>query len=328
MNTDPSPTEIHRNLLIAVDGSKPSLKAVDYAVHVTRIIHETHFNLVSVLPAIPPILQAEAKTDGAMNLRLKKMEAANRRRAEEILDAARKHLMEHGVDETRILTRVRPRISGLAKDIINEAEMGRFDGLVVGRRGLTRTQEVFMGSVSNQLIQHAANVPLWIIDGDIVDPKLIVAVDGSTASLRAVDHVAFMLGDNPEARVAFLHVSPMFQNYCPINLDEFKSEWEGIEQDVELMEEAFIREDHACSDDFMDRAVQVLKQAGFSQDRISIERRENALGVGRTIVNTARELGYGTIVIGRRGMGKSSFLGSVSDRVIRRAENMAIWLVN
>jgi nucleotide-binding universal stress UspA family protein len=32
--------------------------------------------------------------------------------------------------------------------------------------------------------------------------------------------------------------------------------------------------------------------------------------------------------MGRRGLGKSFFLGSVSDKVIRSVSDMAIWLVN
>ena len=61
--------------------------------------------------------------------------------------------------------KVLPRITGLAPDILNEAQHSRYDALLVGRRGLSKAQELFLGSVSNQLVQHAVNVPLWIIDG-------------------------------------------------------------------------------------------------------------------------------------------------------------------
>ncbi|MDY6852235.1 MAG: universal stress protein, partial [Thermodesulfobacteriota bacterium] len=222
----------------------------------------------------------------------------------------------------------RPRVGGLAQDILTEAEQGNFDALVVGRRGLTRTQELFMGSVSNQLVQHAANVPLWIIDGVIEEPKVLVAVDGSPASLRAVDHIAFMLGQNPEAEVTFLHVLPKFQNYCPIDSNKNEDDWAQMNDDLELLEEEFRRDEQICLSDFFLRATKILGQAGFSQDRIKFEERVISLGVARTIIKTAKDLGCGTIVVGRRGMGKSSFLGGVSDRVIRRVNGLAVWLVN
>ena len=320
--------KVEPNILIAVDGSRPAMQAVDYALNMTRLIPELRFTLLYVLPQTPPYLEMESRTDQSVRKRLKKLEISNREKAYKSLEAAKRRIMDAGVAPERVDTVTRPRISGLSKDIINEAEMGKYDALVVGRRGVTRAQEIFTGSVSNQLIQHAANTPLWIVDGGSVKPDILVAVDGSSASLRAVDHVAFMLGGNPEARVDFLHVSPKFQNYCAINLENNHEDWNDADLDLERIEQDFRRSEGACLTDFFKKAASVLKQAGFSQDRISVEQREVNLGIARTIIKAAMDGGYGTIVIGRRGMGRSSFLGSISDRVIRRAENLAVWLVN
>ena len=316
------------SVLIAVDGSRPSMAAVEYAARLTRLVPNMEFMLLNVMPQVPPIMKTEAKTDGQMLARLKKLEAANRKKGDEMLAKAKQHLFEKGVTEERIRTKASKRHSGLAKDIINEAELGRHDALIIGRRGLTRTQQVFMGSVSNQLIQHAANVPLWIVDGKVPKPKVLVAVDGSEASLRAVDHVAFILANNPEAQVDFLHVTPKLQTFCAIDLGRASDQWDEAEEDLEALEEEFLREDNVCLDDFMEKAVRILSKAGFSAKRIKIIEREISMGIARTIVKAAKDGGYSTLVLGRRGLGKSSFLGSTSDRVIRRASNLAVWLVN
>lgn len=328
MNSKADKQKITPCVLISVDGSRPSFHAVDYVASLTRLIPALRFVLLYVLPQPPQLYTAEAKTDGQMRTKLKKLEQANRETADGILEKARQHLLDRHIEAERIETRVRKRHSGLAKDIINQIESGHFDALVVGRRGLTRTQELFMGSVSNQLVQHAAGAPLWIIDGKVTQPKVLVAVDGSEASLRAVDHVAFMLGSNPEAEVDFLHVVPKLQNYCAVDFSGRDEHWAGQEGDVDAIEQEFRREDDVCINDFLLQAVRILQQAGFSQERIKIEERETTLGIARTIIKAALDGGYGTIVIGRRGLGRSSFLGSVSDRVIRRAEDLAIWLVN
>ncbi|MFH1135894.1 MAG: universal stress protein [Pseudomonadota bacterium] len=320
--------KVEPNILIAVDGSRPALRAVDYALSMTHLIPGLRFTLLYVLPQAPPYLELESRTDQAIRRKLTKLETGNREKARKTLEMAKNRLLDSGLDPDRVDIRIRPRISGLSKDIINEAEMGRFDALVVGRRGLTRAQEMFTGSVSNQLIQHAANVPLWIVDGGNVKPNILAAVDGSSASLRAVDHVAFMLGGNPEARVAFLHVNPKLQSYCAVDFDGHEHGWNATEHDLAEMELDFRRGQGACLDDFFKKAVAVLRQAGFSQDRIVVEQRDVTMGVARTIVKAAKEGGYGAIVLGRRGLGRSSFLGSVSDKVIRRAEDLAIWLVN
>ena len=104
-----------------------------------------------------------------------------------------------------------------------------------------------MGSVSNQIIQHAHNVPLWLNAGQVTDARVLVAVDGSEASLRAVDHVAYMLGGNPEAVVNFLHVVPTLASYCAIDLADHKNAWDNF--NGEITEEEFRREDSVCIND-------------------------------------------------------------------------------
>jgi nucleotide-binding universal stress UspA family protein len=328
MNDATKKERIAPQVLIAVDGSRESLHAVSYAHHVTRLVPDLKFVLLNVMPQTPPMYTAEARTDAHALARVKKIEAANHQKARESLEKAKDHLLKHDVDPDRIETRIQPRRSGLAKDILNELESGRYDALVVGRRGLTRTQELFLGSVTNQLMQHAVNAPLWIVSGQITKPKVLVAVDGSEASLRAVDHVAFMLGDNPEAEVDFLHVTPKLQNYCAIDFENQDQVWRDVQDDLDEAEVDFRRQDDQCMEDFLKQAVRVLSEAGFSRDRIKVEEREISAGVGRTIIRTAKEGGYGTIVMGRRGLGKSFFLGSVSDKVIRSVSDMAVWLVN
>jgi len=328
MTEEPTKEKLNRSVLIALDGSRSAQQAVNYAVHITGFIPGLEFVLIEVLPATPPYLAEEAKTDGKMLTKLTKFHEINRERAMLNLEKARAHLIQHGVTPERIRIKTRPRVSGLAQDILSEAEHGFYDALIIGRRGLTRSQEFFMGSVSSQLVQHAANVPLWIVDGQVKKPRIMVAVDGSPTSLRAVDHVAFMLGSNPEAEIDFLHVVPKFVEYCPIDLEDHEKHWTEVDQDLELLEEEFRRDEKICLDDFYNRAVKILNQAGFSKERIHIEERETSVSVAKTIVKSAEDLECGTIVIGRRGMGKSSFLGKVSDRVVKRVEGLAVWMVS
>ncbi|MBW2092045.1 MAG: universal stress protein, partial [Deltaproteobacteria bacterium] len=208
MSTKESKEEAHRKILIAVDGSLPSSHAVDYAAKAVQLVPNLHIVLFYVMPSIPPYLEEGSKTDGSKLLRLRKLKEINAAEGKKILEKARNQLIKAQFPPERIEEKMLPRITGLAKDIVNEAEHGLYDALVVGRRGLSGAQEFFMGSVSSQLVQYATNVPLWVIDRQVIEPKLMVAVDGSEASLKAVDHVAFMFGNNPKAEVHFLHVVP------------------------------------------------------------------------------------------------------------------------
>ena len=324
----PSDTkEFEHKILIAIDGSRPSLRAASYAAGMTSMIPALHFVLLYVLPAIPPYLEDGWKTDKRARAKLKTLRNTNLATGENILEKAKEHLVSHHVPEEYIELKILPRTAGLARDILFEAEQGLYDALIVGRRGLSRPQELFMGSVSNRLIQHAHKIPLWVVDQEITQPKVLVALDGSEPSLRAVDQVAFMLGDHSKAAVHFLHVAPRLQSVCPIDFGD-EDTLIDLDHDYDEMEEEFMREDEACLDDFTPRAVNILSRAGFSSDRITVETREVTLGVARTIIKAAKEGGFGTVVLGRSGLNRAHFLGSVSDRVVRRAEGLAIWLVN
>ncbi|MBW2062829.1 MAG: universal stress protein [Deltaproteobacteria bacterium] len=319
--------EAQRKVLIAMDGSRFASHAVDYTVNMSRFIPDLHIVLLHVLPSMPPYLEEGARTNKGMRDKLRRLKEVNQAEGEKVLEKAKTQLVAAHVPAERIQKKLAPRRTGLAKDIINEAERGMYDALLVGRRGLTGAQELFMGSVSSQLVQHATNVPLWVIDHQVPRPRVMVAIDGSESSLKAVDHVAFILGGNPEAEIHFLHVVPKLQNVCSIDLDEMGETLKDIEGELEMLEQDLIQGNQACLDDFTPRATQILRQAGFSADRITFEDREIVLGIARTILKAAQEGGYGTIVLGRRGLGRSHFLGSVSDRVIRQAEGQAIWVV-
>ena len=52
------------------------------------------------------------------------------------------------------------------------------------------------------------------------------------------------------------------------------------------------------------------------------------MNVGKAIVDEAKKGNYGTVVIGRRGVSKAFFMGSVSRYVLDRTRNRALWLVS
>jgi nucleotide-binding universal stress UspA family protein len=70
------------------------------------------------------------------------------------------------------------------------------------------------------------------------------------------------------------------------------------------------------------------KNAGIGEDRYEIRVAETVRNVGKAIVEKASKEDFGTIVIGRSGMNRSFFMGSVSRYVFNRAMNRALWVVS
>ncbi len=55
------------------------------------------------------------------------------------------------------------KCSDIGKAILSEAEKGGYGTIVMGRRGISKTQEFFMGSVSNKILQQAGDKSVWIV---------------------------------------------------------------------------------------------------------------------------------------------------------------------
>jgi len=310
---------MEKKILIAVDGSDACHHAVDYVgLMEGAMVKNLRVTLFYVMSAIPPFLRREAQTNRETLRQVHAMEKKNREAAHAALEAARQRLLDHGFRKDHLEQKPQPRTADVAKDIIFEGERGMYDAVVLGRRGVSKAQELFVGSVTNQVVQHANRTPIWIVGSRVSSLKVLCAVDGSEGSLKAVDHMAFMLGDNPECKITLFHAGASLASYCPLDFgEELKKEIEG-----ELM-----RSEERCMDDFYSRAVKVLNEAGLSRDQIETKTKQGGLSVSRAILDEMRRGDYGTVVLGRRGENEASFLGHTSDKIMRGASEAAVWIV-
>jgi nucleotide-binding universal stress UspA family protein len=149
-----------------------------------------------------------------------------------------------------------------------------------------------------------------------MDPKkILVGVDASENSLRAVAYVAEIVGPGSGFEVELLCVDRV-----PVK-DLYPSEdaWAKAAE----AQQAKIRE-------FLAKARDLLAAKGFDPDRLNA-RCVAAEGpsIATAIVEEQRAGGFGTVVVGRRGLSKAEefLLGSVSTRVVHLAKGCAIWVV-
>jgi nucleotide-binding universal stress UspA family protein len=68
--------------------------------------------------------------------------------------------------------------------------------------------------------------------------------------------------------------------------------------------------------------------AGLTSDRIALKTANALLSPGKAILAQAEAGNHDTIIIGRRGLSRSLFAGSVSRYVTGRASGQAIWVVS
>lgn len=308
-----------KKILIAVDQSINSKSAMKYAARIFSIIPDVSFDLLYVQPMISQYLLEDARNDPKARTELKHLSERNKQAAFELLENCRKKMVQMGVDESRITLKTHAREMGIADEILRLAEMEYYDALLVGRRGVSAFKELFMGSVTTNLLAHSTTVPVWVVDGEVSFNNLLIAVDGSAHSLRAVEHAAFILSGSIHVYVHMLHVEPRLGDYCEIAFEK---------NQTAALEERMIETNRKCIDDFRPKAYELFRSADVPSDRISFSVYDKKFSPGRAIVDQAHKGGYGTIVLGKRGAaGEGTQMGKVATMVSQKASNSAVWIV-
>lgn len=309
---------MQKKILQAVDNTRPSQRAIHYAVQLSSVVNKLHYVLIHIQPMVSFFLQEEASKSASAKRQLDKVLKKNDLFAGKLLDDCRDEMENKGIASDRIECIIKKRNLGYAKDIIDYAQKERYDAIVVGRRGLSGLFKMDAGSVTTDILEQSQVIPVWLVDGEVASSEMLMAIDGSESSLRAVDHVSFILSGNSDVHLTLLHVTSNARNYCEIDLEE---------QPNPELEEIVARGDKACIDQFYPHAIKKFKDAGISEDRIKIETVKGSRLAGKTILDFAQKGNYGTVIIGRRGVNKSFFMGSVSRYLINKISNRALWIV-
>lgn len=307
-----------KSVAVAVNDSRASRQMLDYLARLAGRIPALRLTLVNVQPAISLFITENARKDPKLHDDLARLGRAHREASQALLAVQRDYLISRGFDPDRIDAVSLPHLEGLAKTILDYSQAHRVDAIVAGRRGASSLKKTLMGSVTADLAENTRFLPLWIVDGEVPSDRILVAVDGSESALRAVDHVSYLFKDNREIQFHLFHARPRLLESCAVDSAGAFGRLERIGQ----------RGARHCIDHFLERAMELFHAAGIRDDQVHLKTTENLLQTGKAIIQEARSGDFGTIVIGRRGIGQSFFTGSVSRYVINRTENLALWLVS
>lgn len=307
---------LKKKILIAIDGSVYSDQSLSYTATLFSNQEDVRFHLITCLRSsstqpeaidsknslFPESLEQQRKI-GAANIRIKK---------------AIQKLTSHGVNHEHISSSVLTTSSDIGATIQYHAQKQLIDAIVVGRRGIGRVGEMFMGSVSTSLFQKCHSVPLWIVDGEIQSTEILVPLDRTVHSLLATDHLSHIFSDRKDINFHLFHCRKLFgnnkKNKDITDTKQLDPKWLDILQD---------------EDNFLSKGpAQILVNSGIQKENIKILPEVIDLEESHSIIRQAAQLKCGTIVMGRRGADMAKgFLGGVSDRTFYRTQNMALWIV-
>jgi nucleotide-binding universal stress UspA family protein len=129
-------------ILVPVDGSEYSLRALDTAIYLAKKI-DANITAMHVIENLPTVYVESQKV-------LNDLLAKYRAESENILDKCKQIAEKSGVKIETVIAE-----GDAASNIVIYARNRGFDTIIMGSRGVGRFKEMVLGSVSNKVLHHA-----------------------------------------------------------------------------------------------------------------------------------------------------------------------------
>ena len=308
----------HR-VLVAVDGSEQSLRAIRYAANVfppnrTHIVlfhvQAQLFELFADLDAYP---HYKRRVTGLKRWATEqKMDIAN------TMDSAVVYFKQKGFAESAISVKTPDRKLGITQDIIKES-YEEYHAIVVGRTGWSRFKDWLIKSTAMKLVAKIKHIPVVVVGGQPDAKNLLVAFDGTHGAMRGVACVAALVGTSDHQLQLYSMIS--HEGKFWVGDEEFFIP-EHTDDPTEAVK-------HRIGP-HLEEARSRLLEEGMAPDRISIKIHAVERDRAPHIVQEAMDNHFGGVVLGRRGLITfidEYFIGRVSDRVLKLADQLAVWII-
>jgi nucleotide-binding universal stress UspA family protein len=292
-----------RKFLLALDGSNQAFEAVRYAGRLFPP-ERTEVVLFHVLTPFPESFWDIEKEPESRyeNDEIRSWEAHQDQKIQMFMEEANRLFLDQNFPQDAVRIKIQKRKAGIARDIVRES-LNNYDGVVLGRWGTSMLKDFLWGSVANKLIERLVHTPVCVVGGTPLIGKILVAIDASEGAKKAVDYVGDM-ADGSRWEICLFHAIR--------DLDRDKTD-----QAKKNMGSIF------------ESAIDHFEKAGFNRHQIHTRIVSQVPSRASTIIVEALNGGYGTIVVGRRGLSnvKEFDMGRVSNKIIQMGREMAVWIV-
>lgn len=310
-----------RKILVAVENTVYCRKIPQYLRGLFSGDHDVIFYFHTVVPHYGSQASAEMLDQQDILATLGNTERKKFAGCKTHLLELKEEFIKKGFTEDQIETEVSISSGGVANKIIHTAIQGKFDAIVIGKKNLGLLEQVVSGSISSTILAQNDRIPVWVVNGDIHSNKVLVPVDCSPHTLDAIDHLAFILKDNPLVEITLFHSCSMLAREKIYPKDLFYEKWgkEWVDQHLQGDADGHFHF-HAPE--------QILREADFPMERVHRLQTSKGIEPGQQIAHLVKHDGYGTVVMGRRhkDISKGIFQG-VSDRVLANVSDVALWVV-
>lgn len=144
-------------ILVALDASEGSMQAVEY---VGTMLGGANFE-VTLLHAVRTLnfLQQIDLSSLEHEELLRKI----KKNISPVFNEAKNRLINAGFEPGRVTTKLLTDVDNPADAIVQEAGQGNYGTIAVGRRGLSKVEGFFTGSVSKRILHLAKETAVWVV---------------------------------------------------------------------------------------------------------------------------------------------------------------------
>lgn len=306
-------------ILIPVDGSEQAMHAAVYAARVfpadrTEIVL---FHVDAQNPDLGKSMSGNPLYDEKMK-DIDRWMAADHKVMNQYMEKAVARILELKFPESSVSVKIKKKEERVIDEIVREAR-DEYDAVIVGKTGKSRLKDKFIGSLSMKLAGKLNRIPLIIVDGDPKTDKIIISVDRREEAFKCIHYIGALL-DIEKVNIAICHVAR-----CAAKKDEADEHFDCKESEHDCP-----LRDVECICPSIDNMKECLVESGILSEKISdlIVEADNPV---ESTLELSRSYQIGTIVVGRRAIVpfiEELISGRYSQKMLKKMENMALWVVN
>jgi nucleotide-binding universal stress UspA family protein len=155
--------------------------------------------------------------------------------------------------------------------------------------------------------------------------KILLAIDASPNTFKAVEYVARQFSGSAELELGLVHVLP---NLPAIFWDEGHILSDEEKRDRKKVVDKWIEDRKAMMEPVFKKALDMLTANGVKPSQVKTKSLSDSTDVAASLLEEAKDGGYQTLVVGRRGgTGKNLLIGSVTSRIISLGSGVAVIIV-
>jgi nucleotide-binding universal stress UspA family protein len=145
-----------KHILIAVDQTDTSIKALTYAAEILKEVPEVSFCLLHIYPEPPPNYYSRGGS-------LADYQKEKLAKAETVFLESRTLLQRYGLEERISTLSKMADHATISQTILEVQAEGGYGTVVVGKRGVSKAEEFLFGSISNGIVHSCKDFAVWVV---------------------------------------------------------------------------------------------------------------------------------------------------------------------